>query len=588
MPNAHPYSPKSRLAYAKLSATPTDSSWSQVYNAGNLFACLSLTTIPTEEKLSLQALGKEVFNTLEAEFFTLEEKSLTTIKEAVQKSTEHLPEHVAISLTLAFFKDTMLYLFIQGAGRIVMKRGEKLGLLLEQQEFAANELTTASGFLNNDDTIVLETKQFADDISAEQISEALRLSLPNDMAEALSLHMHERDDGGQAAIIITYQGVTPTKILDEEEETIEDAYKENVQEPPPTATKKRFSLPKFSFPTFSRFPHLPHFSLNHTKKLFLSIVVILLILLAVSIVLTKKKQETSRTSALFEATYTPALKSYDEAKGLESLNKTLSHDNFLKAEKLLKDNHDKFPKDSKEKTQIEELLQKVETELKTASDAHAVAVKEVASSDNDLFAIEKANPDGKAFTQDADNISFVTDKAIVRVTKTTGKKKEIITNNNDWSQPVGLAPYQGNLYVLDQKNGVLKYVASSGNFSKSAYFKTTPDLTTTRSIAIDSAVWILFQDGSIKKYTRGEADSFTIKGIDKPFANPTRLFTDADTTNVYVLDAGNSRIVKLAKDGTFQSQYSAPVLKQAKDFDVHEKDKKILILANDKVWEMNL
>src|SRR5437667_6156218 len=124
MPGDHLYVPKPTLAYAKLAATPTDTAWSQVYNAGNLFACLSLKILqPTEDLPSLQSLGKDLFNNLEAEFFTLEEKNLTTITEAIQKSTQKIPDQISLNFCLAYFKDSVLYIFLLGKGRVIMKRG---------------------------------------------------------------------------------------------------------------------------------------------------------------------------------------------------------------------------------------------------------------------------------------------------------------------------------------------------------------------------------------------------------------------------------------------------------------------------------
>src|SRR5437762_14353465 len=107
---------KSSLAYAKLAATPTDTAWSQVYNAGNLFACLSLTfSEPGEEdQPSLPTIGKNLLNNLEAEFFTLEDKNLTTISDAIHKSIKHVPDGITINFCLAFFKDHILYLFMLG------------------------------------------------------------------------------------------------------------------------------------------------------------------------------------------------------------------------------------------------------------------------------------------------------------------------------------------------------------------------------------------------------------------------------------------------------------------------------------------
>ncbi|HEX8932212.1 MAG TPA: hypothetical protein VF810_03600, partial [Patescibacteria group bacterium] len=145
MPTDHLSLAKTNLAYAKLTATPTGTAWSQAYNAGNLFACLSLTVATEEENHeSLQSLGKNLFNNLEAEFFTLEEKNLATIKEAIAKSTKHIPKGIAVNFCLVFFKNNLLYLFIVGRGRVIMKRGTKLGILLEQAEETTENIKTAS------------------------------------------------------------------------------------------------------------------------------------------------------------------------------------------------------------------------------------------------------------------------------------------------------------------------------------------------------------------------------------------------------------------------------------------------------------
>jgi DNA-binding beta-propeller fold protein YncE len=205
---------------------------------------------------------------------------------------------------------------------------------------------------------------------------------------------------------------------------------------------------------------------------------------------------------------------------------------------------------------------------------------------NNLLVLEKANPSGSGFSQNNDNVYYVTDDSVFAIDKKSGKKSEIFKNDNYWEKAVATAPYQANLYVLDTKNGVLKFIPSGNNFDKNDYLKQSASLDTAVSMAIDSAVWVLFLDGSIKKYLRGEAENFSVKSLDKPFANPTKLATDADTQNLYILDRGNSRIVKLGKDGTFQKQYSAGIIKNAKDFEVLEKDKKINILSGEKIYQI--
>ena len=601
------------LTYAKLVATPTDAQWSQVYNAGNLFACLSLSKDPEDTQTQLNQTGKDMFSHLESEFFTLEDKNLQTIKEAIANSTHTIPSSVSANFCLGYFKGNILYLFIYGMGTIMMKRADKLGVLLEGK--SESEIISSSGFLEQNDTIILQTPQFAKDIPMETLSSALELNLPNDIAEALSPAMHEKDDGGQAAIIISYKEPSLAQAETEKEEetislqepggnsqeedkpreftaeiTIEEEVEYAQPQPPeysPHPVAKP-ALPKFRLPAFLTSLITKISKLDHRKKLFLSVAVLIAVVLVLSISFTQRQQEESKTTALFNKVYAPALDDYEEGLGVESINKEFARLDFLKSQKLLKENIGKFKKGSKEEKQISELLSKVEKELGGTTAANVIKTKEVDLNDNDLLSVEKENSDGIAFAVDKDSIDYITDKAVVAIDK-AGKEKDVIKNDDDWDKAVGLSTYQGNIYILDQENGVLKYTAGSAGFGKSSYLKSKPSIiSNAAAIAIDGSVWILFKDGSIMKYTRGESDGFKTKALDKPFKNPTKLATNIDTENLYVLDPGNSRIVKLDKDGNFQTQYNAGILKNAKDLEVSEKDGKITVLSGGKFWEIPL
>ncbi len=61
-----------------------------------------------------------------------------------------------------------------------------------------------------------------------------------------------------------------------------------------------------------------------------------------------------------------------------------------------------------------------------------------------------------------------------------------------------------------------------------------------------------------------------------------------DFNNIYVLDQGNSRIVVLDKTGSYKAQYQADILRNATDFEILETDKKVYVLSNGKVYEIDL
>ena len=72
----------SNLNFSSIVATPTHHLWSQAYNAGKLFAVLSLEKEKKEEQEvtpseDLGVLGKDLLSTFEQDFFTLEKKDLS-------------------------------------------------------------------------------------------------------------------------------------------------------------------------------------------------------------------------------------------------------------------------------------------------------------------------------------------------------------------------------------------------------------------------------------------------------------------------------------------------------------------------------
>lgn len=592
MPTESLHAAKPSLAYAKLVATPTTQSWSQVYNAGNLFASISLATSEAADELALTTIGKSIVNNLEAEFFTLEEKTLQTIKSAIETSIKDMPPHIELSLCLTCFKDDILYLFIVGQGRIVMKRQEKIGVLLEKRQGHTERILTASGYLHNNDIVVLESSQFAANIPDETLTSALELALPNDIAEALSPQLHAKEDGGQAAIIIAYHGKTRQllepeeagEVFDEEEESYEEQRTSDDYVPTTSALKMPTlpplprSLPRVNLPQMN--------GLTHTKKLVLSVIIILVALLLVGLIFTKQQQDGKRQQELFQTIYAPAQKNYDEGMELKSLNQNLSNKDFREAENLLQEGLKKFPKGSNEEKQLTELLSSVEKELGGTEETAVTPAKEASVGADDLLALEKKNS-GISFAQDTTNAYVLTKNGVSSIAKSSGKKKELI-KADAWKNPLALAPYQGNIYILDAKVGVLKYVASGDSFAKSDYFKEkAPDLSKATAMAIDRSIWILFKDGTIQKYTSGKQDSLTLKGLTKPLLSPTKLVTNAEMSSVYVLDKGNGRIVKFGKDGSFQSEYATAGVNQATDFEVDESAKKLYLLSGGKILEIS-
>jgi hypothetical protein len=585
---------QSTLTFAKIVANPSAFSWSQVYSAGKLFAVISLEA-PQEnpEKDFLNILGKEILTTLEQEFFTLETKDLESIKAAVLTTAGKVPPTINCSLVIAALTDNILYLYILGNGRASLKREGKLGNLIEAVDQPSDTLKVASGYMQDNDVIVLQTKQFSEIISIGTLSEFMDSLAPAEIAENLAPLVHEKEEAGAAAIIAQFKAPIAEEIaepMQEQEQELEPEIEAQTTSPfyAPTVTRRSSLLDRVK-PLTAIFTKMQRPGLSHARKIILTIVVIILVVFIGSVFFAINKQRADKTQAAFQAVYPQALKDYNEGQGLVELNQNLARDDFQQAQQLLNGGKDKLPKDSKEEKQVLDLLGKVNAALTTASGVTNAQAKEVSADSSQILLAETKN-DGLYFTQDASHIYGLTQTAVYTLNLDGTSKKAIITNSSDWKQPGGLATYNGNVYVLDKsQNQILKFVNADSGFGKANYFSTiSPDLSKAVSIAIDSSVYVLTTEGNISKFTKGASDTFTIAGLDTPLANPTRISTNASDDNVYVLDNGNSRIVVFDKSGNYKNQYQAVVLKTAKDFDVLEKDKKIYVLSTGKTYEVDL
>ncbi|MFH1832868.1 MAG: hypothetical protein ABH816_01725 [Candidatus Levyibacteriota bacterium] len=586
------------VSLAKIVANPTKNSWSQVYNAGNLFAVLSLSCNLTEveENDTLNIAGKEIFDCLEKEYYTLEDKNLNSIKEAVSLAAQKIPEQFLASFVVAAIiksEKTLLYAFSLGGAKAIIKREDNLGQILNSTN-ESKDIVSCSGFLENNDLVIFETKQFANIVSRHDLLKSLDHFSPSEIAESLSPKIHEKEEGGAAAIIIS--------CLEKEEEQEdfilekngEEEKELNEQEEPSVENASLLAKPSISFLS-NKFDllksKLPFRSSNfsHQKKVFLTVVLILLLILIISVFFAFKKKQDEKTQALFQGIFAEAQKNYDEGQSLLSLNKNLARDDLQKAQKILIDAKPKFSANSKEEKDISGLLTRVNEALSLASQEFSVEAKAIDEKQSLLLSFEKSNASITCLTQDAKNIYFVDDKGVNQVAKGGKDSKVIIKNNNSWQTPGELGVYLGNIYLLDKKaNQILKFVAN--NFSKSNYLASSEsvDFNSASSLTIDGSIYVLLSDGTIRKFTKGKSDSFTIKSLDKPLLKPSRIFTSSDANNIYILDNGNSRIVVLDKNGNYLSQYQSKIVADAKDFEVLESSKKIFLLSQNKIYQIEL
>lgn len=130
--------------------------------------------------------------------------------------------------------------------------------------------------------------------------------------------------------------------------------------------------------------------------------------------------------------------------------------------------------------------------------------------------------------------------------------------------PVAIATYYGRLYLLDPAAGqIWRYLPQNGEFGREPepYFSSeAPSLTGARDMALNSSIYVLFENGRVARYEEGRAAPFAISGIPAPEARFVALAVDPNVENgpVYLADDAAERIIVLREDGTFCAQVRSP------------------------------
>lgn len=147
--------------------------------------------------------------------------------------------------------------------------------------------------------------------------------------------------------------------------------------------------------------------------------------------------------------------------------------------------------------------------------------------------------------------------------------------------------FNNKVYILDASNNqILKFTKRLNGFVNPEDWIRDPmvDVKDGIDIAIDGDIYVLKKSGEIIKISLGKLNEFKIKTIDPPLKNPKKILTKDSMKYIYILDAGNNRIVAIDKDGYIGQQYSSPLFNDLKDFIIMEKNQKIYVLNGSIVY----
>jgi hypothetical protein len=113
------------------------------------------------------------------------------------------------------------------------------------------------------------------------------------------------------------------------------------------------------------------------------------------------------------------------------------------------------------------------------------------------------------------------------------------------------------------------------------------DLSGATSLAVNGDIYLLSEDGHIRRFSAGQEMPFEMEGIDRPLTSPASLLPLADG-GLLVVDRGNKRIVLFTPDGRFQRQYVSNQLMDPQAVAVDEVAARLYVLNGDSLFVADL
>ena len=634
-----------KFSVGKILGKSTAKSWSQVHifspqdadklaQRGRFLAVLSLRRKGRNGEVV--EIGREVITRLHEEYFGRQKEAiLPTLKKAVLKVAQEIPEDYRFEVAAAVFSQETVYLVVFGSGRVILKRGSSLGVVCQGKK---KELVASSGFLKPGDWLFLGNGRLYQKLAEGILKAALSSDSIQETVEMITPVVYSQK-GSQSAVGVIVE------VAEEEEERKEaevekerDTFQTPEKVKPPAKIKKilfklvrgvgrvyywaerKLATRKIYLGRRSALP-----GRKKSRRRFLIIAVILISGLGLSLVWgvgrkrISQRQEDQRM-ALAEIEF-----KLEEGQNLIDLNPIRARQLLEEARNLL----NSFETEGELAEQVMSLKQTVTESLMAAEKEYQEqtltvyfdleVIKEGArgshllfnqgrlvvldAPNQSLYQIEVSKKQGEILTGgndweaasrlalSTDQVFILTKQGIIARNWQGDQEKVVVEADPDWGEIPGFWNYSGNLYLLDQGSQALyRYPVIEGGFgAKQSWVKQEEKaLGEAISMAIDGSIWILTKSGEILKFTLGFADPFGIAGLDQEFSNPRQLYTEVDFSNLYVLDGDQNRVVVIGKDGEYQAQYLWTEPGNIKQIVVSEELEKIWLLGESKIYEIEI
>jgi hypothetical protein len=194
--------------------------------------------------------------------------------------------------------------------------------------------------------------------------------------------------------------------------------------------------------------------------------------------------------------------------------------------------------------------------------------------------------------EDKDSLMFYTKSGKI-IEYTDGRMSFVDTADGNFKKAVALQGYSNKLYLLDpESNQIWRYTRRRDKFDAGEAWNINADIKNGVSLAIDGNIYILNKDGFITKLFSGNKEDFPIKKVPvKALTNPTKIFTELDMSQIYVLEPAEKRVLVYYKDdrtggATYNNQYVFDDLTDLRDLYVDKDTNKLYLMDGSKIYTL--
>lgn len=195
---------------------------------------------------------------------------------------------------------------------------------------------------------------------------------------------------------------------------------------------------------------------------------------------------------------------------------------------------------------------------------------------------------------DKDSVLFLTEGGKVIEYK-DDRMAFLSTTDTNFKKGDAIEAYSNKIYILDPEGSqIWRYTRRRDQFDGAQAYANSVDLKNGIDLAIDGNVYVLNKDGYVTKLFQGSKEDFPIKKQPvKAVTAPTKIFTEADMSQIFILEPNEHRVLVYLKDdrsggAVYSGQYIFDEINDLKDVYVDKDTNTMYVLTSKAVYRTAL